>query len=822
MRRSKYYLALIAIFCAFAPAFAQGLRFQGMDKRIAERTSYDVFGDKRVRLDGWLSICFSMCTYNTSDFGYILRITDQGESGSIWNLSYDRGQSLTMRLNEEGRFSLIKAELDKENLPPLRWVDVKLELNSHKDSVYLSLGDKVFAEKADLPDTFFPKIQFGRSGFIIDVPSFAIRDLRVSGDNTEYYFPLDESAGTSVRDRLSRIKGKVTNPTWLIRESLEWSQIAELHCQTNAGANYDPERKCFYYFSSDSLYTYDVISGQVSERRVQSPLSINLGMSFMREGRLYAYEPFCFGWQEGDPTIACLDPEAGNWTVVSTDHLSQPFHHHASFMRGDRFEIFGGFGEKMYNGEFYALDEHYRWHRDTLINNTTLFPRYFTAIGQQGDLVYVYGGMGNECGEQIVGRRYFYDLHRIDLGSGSCEKLWEHEWAGEDCVPARTMVIDGDKFYVLCYPEYKSVSRISLYEFAIEDGSYRVLADEIPIISDKMYSNAALYLDSDLKKFFVTTLVFDDDIRSTLKIYSLAYPPRSLAEVEAGGSRQVSWLVILGLIALVVIIAIISYIRYRRERARARYGYLLSLHHPEKKKFSQPDRANAIYLFGDFQVNDKDGRDITGRISAQQKKLLWLLVKYSDSQGVSTSRLSSIFWPDKEEEKVKNSRGVAINHLRNSLADVEGLSIVFDKGYYRLVLDEPCYCDVVDLLGQVSSREPDMDRILSVLSRGKFLKHVDDPVFDSYKSRIENGVSPILQSEIVRRYRSNSWQEVIEIADMILYFDPLDETALKYATSALVHIQRKEDALLRYAAFTSEYRKVNDSDYPVPFEKTIL
>ena len=190
MRRSKYFLALIAIFCAFAPAFAQGLKFQGMDKRIAERTSYDVFGDKRVRLDGRLSICFSMCTYNTSDFGYILRITDQGESGSIWNLSYDRGQSLTMRLNEEGRFSLIKAELDKENLPPLRWVDVKLEFNSHKDSVYLSLGDKVFAEKADLPDTFFPKIQFGRSGFIIDVPSFAIRDLRVSGDKTEYSFPL--------------------------------------------------------------------------------------------------------------------------------------------------------------------------------------------------------------------------------------------------------------------------------------------------------------------------------------------------------------------------------------------------------------------------------------------------------------------------------------------------------------------------------------------------------------------------------------------------------------------------------------------------------
>ncbi len=822
---SAFCRTLFAAVLAFsAPAIsaqAQGLKFQGMDHRINERTSYDVFGGKHVRLDGKMDISFSMCTYKEADFGYILRIIDGGKTGIIWNLSYDRGDNIVLRLNEEGRFSLIKAEIPAAEIQAMHWVDVGLRFDSVCDSVFLSVGPHRFSAPAVLPDIFVPDIGFGRSDFIIDVPSFAIRDLLVSDGKTRYSFPLDEADGAAVYDLTYKIKGHVTNPTWLIRESLEWRPVATLKLSTNAGADYDPVRKCFYYFSRDTLYTYDVISNTAKVQALPSPMRVKLGTNFIKDGKLYAYETYNDDQPEGDPTLACLDPDVPEWTVLGSDHLERPVHHHASFFHEGRYEIFGGFGDKIYNGDFYVLTEDRLWEKDSLANPETLFPRYFTAIGQQGDSVYVYGGMGNECGEQIVGRRYFYDLHRIDLRTGTCEKLWELDWKEEDCVPARTMVLDGDLFYVLCYPEYLSNSHIDLCAFSLQDGTMRRLADDIPIISDKMLTNAALYLDRDLKKFFVTTLVFDDDIRSTLRIYSLAYPPRSVAEVS-GPDPRTKLLIGIGLLALLLLAVAGSYWMSCRRRSRARQAYMLAKGHPEKKKYSQPDRANAIYLFGDLQVNDREGRDISGRIAAQQKQILLLLIKESGSQGISTTRLSSIIWPDKEEEKVKNSRGVAINHLRKDISALDGLSIVFDKGYYRLEVEEPAYCDVMDLLDQVKAGAPDIDRILSILSRGRFMKHVDDPVFDSFKNRIEEGVSQILQDEIVRRYKAHDWQEVIEIADMIVHIDPLDEAALKYAVSSLVRIQRKEDALLRYAAYAAEYRKENGSEYPVPFEKTVL
>lgn len=54
---------------------------------------------------------------------------------------------------------------------------------------------------------------------------------------------------------------------------------------------------------------------------------------------------------------------------------------------------------------------------------------------------------------------------------------------------------------------------------------------------------------------------------------------------------------------------------------------------------------------------------------------------------------------------------------------------------------------------------------------------------------------------------------------MLLTLDPLDGKAIRYQIQALRHIKRKEDALLRYAAFTAEYRKINDAEYPVSFDQ---
>ena len=85
-----------------------------------------------------------------------------------------------------------------------------------------------------------------------------------------------------------------------------------------------------------------------------------------------------------------------------------------------------------------------------------LSPRYFSSVGylKKTNSIYIFGGMGNESGEQTVGRKYYYDLYKIDLDTKHISKLWEIQWKRDNVVPVRGMVIlDDSSFYTLCYPE---------------------------------------------------------------------------------------------------------------------------------------------------------------------------------------------------------------------------------------------------------------------------------------------------------------------------------------------------------------------------------
>mgnify|MGYP000609284266 FL=1 len=96
--------------------------------------------------------------------------------------------------------------------------------------------------------------------------------------------------------------------------------------------------------------------------------------------------------------------------------------------------------------------------------------------------------------------------------------------------------------------------------------------------------------------------------------------------------------------------------------------------------------ANSMYLFGDFSVFDRNGRNISYMFSLRIKQIFCLILRYSDADGISSRQLSDLIWPDKPKDKVKNSRGVAINHLRKILKELDGIELVYEKGCFRFTL----------------------------------------------------------------------------------------------------------------------------------------
>lgn len=833
MLRVVKYCLIIFLFgstAVLASTPKGGLKFHGSEQPIDQRTSYDVFGNNTPKFSDQFEIAFNLALYPTTEFGYIFRIKNK-EGNRIYHLFYDgQGSRLVFKFNEEGKNNLIEARFAREELLSKDWFKMKIAFNLKEDSIRLTIHNQTFSVYInDLPDTYRPIILFGKSEHIIDVPSFALKDLSV-GDTGKYFFELNESEGNIVHDINGDALGNVSNPEWLINDAYHWRYQVSFRSKSVAGANYNSEKKEIYYFNADSLQRYNVRSGDtdIIVFDEKNPVKLILGTNFLdiKNNKLYSYEAY-YPHPHQDykgPTIASLDLNTYKWKAENSEQLTSPLHHHGSYLdaSGEQYTIFGGFGNMRYSKDFYTYDlKTQQW--DTLSGFTGDFlsPRYFTSVGylKKTNSVYIFGGMGNESGEQAVGRTYFYDLYRIDLTTKEISKLWEIKWEqNTNMVPVRGMVILNDStFYTLCYPESVSKSHLQLYRFSLNDGSHEILGDSIPIRSDKITTNANLYYDRELNSLYAVVQEFDDDISSSLSVYSLSFPPITASELAAyskhDGNKTLP--VILTISTLIVVVT--AYALYKSRKKKEASTIIDTPAITALNKTESVTKPNSIYLFGEFTVRDRKNRNITYMFSAQLKQILCLILQYSTTEGgIASQKLSNILWPDKPADKVKNSRGVTINHLRKALSELDGIELIYEAGFFKIEHTDAIYCDYTRCMQIISSGELEShkDELIEIIARGKFLQLSDHELFDSFKEEVEKRLEPVLLIEMEKSFEAEQYQRTISFAEAITNIDPLNDAALTFQIKAMQKLKLNDEARIRFQAFVIEYKKIMGTDYP--------
>lgn len=355
------YIILIISLCTTQMVSAYGLRFRGAASPIDERTSYDVFAHSCPSFKDYFDLEFNMALYSTESVGYVLRVKGADE-GQIFNLFFDfRGDDILFRLNQEGKCVLIALPVSKAEAMKSHWFKVKIAFNLKQDEITLKIHDQEKVCKGVLlSDEFSPKIVFGKSDHIIDVPEIAVDKLVVNAEHT-YTFPLDEADGESVCNQEGTLYGKVENPIWLINEAYHWRKEGGFASASEAGSCYNADRNEIYYFNRDSLFVYNMETGSTSAKAFaeRCPVKLFLAGSFFDSGseRLYAYEVYT---ENGDsePMIASLDLHTLGWRVESYSRLSMQLHHHCSYYDAvrKRYTIFGGFGNMYYSNNYVMYD----------------------------------------------------------------------------------------------------------------------------------------------------------------------------------------------------------------------------------------------------------------------------------------------------------------------------------------------------------------------------------------------------------------------------------------------------------------------------------
>lgn len=844
IRRRLCLLFLLTGMTLFA--YSQGLLFQANDKEIKERTSLQIFQEGEIPcFTKNFQLSFELSIRDFDTFGYVFLLKeDQGKTKYSFTYTYLDGENSTFKFNTDGKENHYSLNLRNDALA-YQWILVSFAFDLQQDVLTIRIGDnEKKITSLGLKDTFCPHLFFGRYDYILDMPTFAIRNLKLEGDRSHSYtFPLNENEGEEVHTSIGKVLGTVVNPVWLINGSYHWEKLFEYSFQTPSGITFEPDSQRLIIFSQDSLLTYNLLKRQPQKYSYSNklPVKLQLATHFMNttDGKLYVYE--LNNLPLGDATVAALDLNNQEWKQTGVAALPVQLHHHDGFWdeTTGKYLVFGGFGNKRFNNTFLEYDiEGDRW--DTLsYSGDRIIPRYFSgmAVNKNREHIYVFGGMGNESGEQSVGRNYLHDLYLLDRKQQSVRRLWQNA-SDHRLVVARDMILTPDEKYIyaLCYPEYLSDTYLQLYRLTVDDGTMKALGDSIPMRSEEIMTNANLYYNSLTHEYYCTTTEFDKKGHTVIRTYVLSAPPVSLDEIRSYGSRsslEIRWLWIMAGIGVLLLAGGVLFVRKKRGKQRNAVlessSVLMSPpvgREPDKsvqgkETLAKEDfesslvRPNAVYLFGPFTVIDRNGRDITHLFSSRLRQVFIYILLHSTHNGVLSASLNEVFWPDKPDDKVKNLKGVTINQIRKNLAELDGVELVHDKGYFRLVFTD-CYCDYFRFRTLKNAEEVE-NELGILLMRGKFLDGMDAGMMDHFKQKVEEFLSSFLPLEIERLYQQHKYDAVIRFCNVLFRVDPVNELALAYGMHALNHTGSSQEAILQYSLFVREYRQMMNEEYSTSY-----
>ena len=153
------------------------------------------------------------------------------------------------------------------------------------------------------------------------------------------------------------------------------------------------------------------------------------------------------------------------------------------------------------------------------------------------------------------------------------------------------------------------------------------------------------------------------------------------------------------------------------------------------------DRSRmAISLLGNFNVTDRDGKNITTAFSSRTKKLLLLLllVNKKNKNGVPMHLIDETIWGDKDEVSARNNRNVYMRRLRLLLEKVGDITITYDNGYFKLDAGN-VFIDYYEVIGRMQqldepgADEETIERTLELLLYGPLLPNTVYEWLDQYK-----------------------------------------------------------------------------------------
>lgn len=716
------------------------------------------------------------------------------------------------------------------------WVKFKLEIDTQKSSVSISINGKEMTKNTEAIsglndfEIVFGKIVY-KNFSSSDVCPMSLKNIKIFDDKKALLreWKLGKHTNSNkVFDEIKNDFAMVQNPKWLLDQHIIWKKNEDFHFNNLLGTTQDEQGERIFFIDKDAVYIYSLGNKVMDTLKYDGNLLRCRPNDFIYN----SYNKELWAYSIDLNTYNKFDFDTLKWSVDEKECDETDFWHHNKIISpiDSTLITFGGYGFYRYKNTFKKFNKESDNWKDIDNSNNTIEPRYLSSTGVLNkDKFLVFGGYGSKTGRQEVNIQNYYDLYTVDFDGFQINKLWKTDNSSfSQFVPLESMVVDSDSnsFYTLIYDNSKYNTRLKLARFGIDAYDKVVFSDSIPYKFLDVKSKASFFLNQKKSKLYTFT-----SLDNNVSLFSLTYPP--LLSSEVFQKEKVTSLSSKYLWAIIVLcfFALGSFFLIRKSRKRLKKGYdnndvkndkFRQILHSESIKRTH----SAIFLFGGFQVYDKEGKDITAMFTPTIKQLflLILLSTSKNEKGITSFKLTELLWYDKTENSARNNRNVNISKLRIILEKIGGVEINNENTYWRLTLGEDVYCDYLyanELISQLAKDSLEGEKVyqlINAVSAGEICPDIQTEWIDSFKVDIANRLIDGLE---YFSKKQNDLNLLTLIADAILKYDPLNEEAITLKCSSLYSLGKKGLAKHSYDNFCNEYLSLLGTKYNTAFKNII-
>jgi two-component SAPR family response regulator len=849
------FICSSAILCGQEAGY--GLQFKSYEVEKEKRTSLNLTPDAPFSFPHGFRMSFE-AKFNVDrvhPFGSVFRIISEERRHIDLILSEidNTGRTMVSFISPSNDL-LFSQPFDSSEIDYGKYIRFEITIDIKNNRIDAAVGNNTFSKQSSLL-TYFNKasIVFGKSNYprfqTTDVPAFSLRNLEITTiqGTPLYAWPLSKHAENGVYDTIKNHFALSENAGWILDSHAIWQKKTTIKTRINPQFCYNPDKNEIAVFDRDLFYRYAIRTNTLEENKTTNPLVFNSSNSnnLIYNPLTKTYNAYLLELDKGTEVLT-YDTLSQNWNKPYATGLPPDYWHHNRLFStiDNRLYMFFGYGHHRYKNEINRYDYETKSWEKLSLKGDRIQPRYLSGFGMLDEqYAIVFGGYGSETGNQNISPQSYYNLFKINLRTLEAGKLWEMGNPPKDFAVANTLVTGetgGKWFYALAFPTQQFYTSLSLLQFSMEKPEYKVVADSIPFHFEDVRSGADLFFDKSSQQLVAVIANAQPDESCEISVYTLAMPPLTpdaLYQDYEGDSHATAlrWMALAALLFVLPALCALIIVQRRKRRRPSkpakeevtvagseRPGHTTPYQHPGKQ---------AIYLFGGFQVFDKNGEDITKDFTPMLRQLfiLLLLNTVKNGKGISSVKLKDMLWYDKSDESAKNNRGVFMNKLRQLFEHIGRLQIKNRDIYWSIELGDDIYCDytgVLALMNRISSgAEPvgkdNIKTLLAIVSKGELLPNIQTEWIDPFKSDFSNQLIDLLLEAYKQPFIHQSPQICINLADAIFMHDSLNEDALSIKCHNLVQMGKYGLARKVYTFFVKEYKTLFNSDFAHSFEKVI-